>query len=183
MLIIELMGLATRDKLASQIHYRYLMNKFMDGRDRIATKVISDQFYKDMSLVIPESPDVIRRAIQQGVAEGAFGLAYLTEGEVDRAAIKFKSNIPTNLVSLAEEEVLLSKDRAAEVIAERERVRVSGVEDTGGGATWGEDTGGAGTGGVVVPGGEVPGPKRYKKISIGIEGIQSTKIADLSRGF
>ncbi len=52
-----------------------------------------------MSLVIPESPDVIKRAIQQGVAEGVFGLAYLTGGKVDRATLKFKSNVPTSSVS------------------------------------------------------------------------------------
>jgi hypothetical protein len=33
--------------------------------------------YKDLSLVIPESAEVIRRSIQQGIAEGAFGLAYV----------------------------------------------------------------------------------------------------------
>jgi hypothetical protein len=32
---------------------------------------------------------------------------------------------------------------------------------------------------VPVPG---PGPKRYRKLSLRIEGIPSTKIADLSRG-
>nr|CBH38392.1 conserved hypothetical protein [uncultured archaeon] len=181
------MALESREKLAPHLHYRYLVKKFMEGQDKIETKVISDQFYKDMSLVIPESPDVIRRAIQQGVAEGAFGLAYVKGGEVDKETLKFKSNVPTSSVSLAEEEVLVSRDVAAGIVAEHERVKVPKIEDTGGGATWGEDTGRAGTGGVVVPGGEVPGgevpgPKRYKKISIRIEGIPSTKIADLSRG-
>ena len=186
------MALESREKLAPHLHYRYLVNKFMDGRDKIETKVISDQFYKDMSLVIPESPDVIRRAIQQGVAEGAFGLAYVKGEEIDRDTLKFKANIPTNDISLAEEAVLISKEVAAGIVAERERGRVSGVEAGREIYTTGGDTGGAGTGGVVVPGGEVPsgevpggvvlGPKRYKKISIRIEGIPSTKIADLSRG-
>jgi predicted AAA+ superfamily ATPase len=180
------MELESREKLALHLHYRYLMNKFMDGRDRIETKVIFDQFYKDMSLVIPESPDVIRRAIQQGVAEGAFGLAYLTGGEVDRDTLKFKSNVPTSSVSLAEEEVLVSKDRAAKIVVEREMVKVPKIEDTGGDDTWGEDTGGEGTGGEGTSGEDTgsgdTGPKRYKKISIRIEGIPSTKIADLSRG-
>jgi hypothetical protein len=181
------MALESREKLAPHLHYRYLVNKFMDGRDKIETKVIFDQFYKDMSLVIPESPDVIRRAIQQGVAEGAFGLAYVKGGEVDRATLKFKSNVPTSSVSLAEEEVLVSRDVAAGIVFERERGRVPGVKEKGDGYKRGKDTGEVGTGGVVVPGGEilggeVPGPKRYKKISIRIEGIPSTKIADLSRG-
>jgi predicted AAA+ superfamily ATPase len=177
--------LESRDKLASQLHYRYLVNKFMVGRDRIETKVIFDQFYKDLSLVIPESPDVIRRSIQQGIAEGAFGLAYLKGGEVDRDTLKFESNVPTSSVSLAEEEVLVSRDVAAGIVAERERGGVSEVKEKGERYAWGKDTGEEGTGGVVVPGGElpvVPGPKRYRKISLRIEGIPSTKIADLSRG-
>ena len=83
--------------------------------------------------------------------------------------------------------MIVSKDRAAGIVVERERVRVPKVEEKGGGATWGVDTGEEGTGGGEVPGGEVPGgevpgPKRYKKISIRIEGIQSSKIADFSRG-
>ena len=181
------LALESREKLAPHLHYRYLVNKFMDGRDKIETKVIADQFYKDMSLVIPESPEVIKRAIQQGVAEGAFGLAYLTGEEVDRDTLKFKSNVPTSSVSLVEEEVLVSKDRAAKIVVEREIVKVPKGEDTGGGATWGGDTGEKGTGGVVVPeregtSGEVPEPKRYKRLSIRIEGIPSTKIADFSRG-
>ena len=102
-------------------------------------------------------------------------MAYLTGGEVDRDTLKFKSNVPSSSVSLAEEEVLLSKDRAAGIVVERERVKVPGIEDTGGGATEGGYTGGAGTGGVVVPGGEVPGPKRYKKISISSESTLKDK--------
>ncbi len=96
---LEVLALESREKLAPHLHYRYLVNKFMEGRDKIETNVISDQYYKDMSLVIPESPDVIRRAIQQGVADEAFWLAYLTGGEVDRATLKFKSNVPTSSVS------------------------------------------------------------------------------------
>jgi hypothetical protein len=174
------MALESREKLAPHLHYRYLVNKFMVGRDRIETKVISDQFYKDMSLVIPESPDVIRRAIQQGVSEGAFGLAYVKGGEVDRGTLKFESNVPTSYVSLAEDEALVSRDVAAGIVAERERGRVSGVKEKGVGYTSGKDTGEELTGGEV-PGGVVPGPKKYQRLSLRIEGIPSTKIADLSR--
>ena len=63
-----------------------------------------------------------------------------------------------------------------------ERAEVKKFERRGGDDIWGKDTVEEVTGGVVVPGGEVPGPKRYKKISIRIEGIQSSKIADLNRG-
>ncbi|MCD6477944.1 MAG: ATP-binding protein [Candidatus Aenigmarchaeota archaeon] len=167
------MELETREKLAANLHYRYIVNKFMEGKERIETKVIVEQFYKDPSFVMPETVDVIKRSIQQGIAEGAFGLAYVKGKEIDEESLKFKVNIPTTDISLGEDEILLSKEKANEIlekITEKEP-SIEPEEDKEKGKAEGEKD-------KTVK----EGPKRYRKISLRIENIPSSKIADLSRG-
>jgi hypothetical protein len=166
------MELISREKLASNLHYRFLVNKFIEGKDQIETKVILDQFYKDPAYVIPESPEVIRRSIQQGIAEGAFALGYKTKGEIDKETVKFQTNIPTNTISLDEGETLLSKTIAADLIkgikTTVDKSEKTIKEEKAEYETKEKDKNG--------------GPIRYKKISLRIENIPSSKIADLSRG-
>jgi len=168
------MELETKEKLAANIHYRYIVNKFMEGKELIETKVIVEQFYKDPSFVMPETIDVIKRSIQQGIAEGAFGLAYIKGKEIDEESLKFKVNIPTTDISLGEDEILLSKDKANEILE-----KISGKESSIG-AKGDEEK-------VDAEEGEEDKTvkeesKRYRKISLRIENIPSSKIADLSRG-
>lgn len=168
--------LESREKLAANIHYRYLLNKFMEGKDKLESKVIVDQFYKDPAFVIPEFPDVIKRSIQQGIAEGAFGLGYLDGDEVNRSTVKFKTNIPTNAISLGEGEVLFPAAVASELMERGEGV---GVGSTGGA---GPVTQPPISGPVPEPKPPEPGSKRYKKVFLRIEDIPASKIADLNRG-
>jgi len=165
------MELESREKLTSNLHYRFIVNKFMEGKEKIETKVILDQFYKDPSFVIPESPEVIKRSIQQGIAEGAFGLGYITKGDIDKETLKYQSNITTNSISLDEGEVLVSKSIALYLAIGVQKGKVEElpkVKETGTGETEKERG--------------KEGQKRYTNISLRIEGISSSKIADLSRG-
>lgn len=166
------MELESREKLASNLHYRFLVNKFMEGKEKIETKVIINQFYKDPSFVIPESPEVIKRSIQQGIAEGAFALGYTVKEEIDKDTVKFKSNIPTSSISLDDGEILISKSAASDLLAGIDEVGAQEPGKIGESQAEYEETEGE----------EKKGLKRYKKISLRIEGIPSSKIADLNRG-
>lgn len=161
------MELESREKLVANLHYRYLVNKFMEENEKIETKVIVDQFYKDTSLVIPESSEVIKRSIQQGISGKAFGLGYIEKEEIDKDTLQFDSNIPTNTISLGEGEVLVSKSVASDLLAGVEVEKEDEQEEVE------EDK-------KVEE--EEKGPKRFKKVSLRIEDIPSTKIADLNRG-
>jgi hypothetical protein len=180
--------LETREKLVANLHYRYLVNKFMTGKDELETKVIFDQFYKEPLLVMPESIEVVKRSIRQGIAEGAFGMGYIDKEQIDVSSLKFESNIPTTAISFDEGEVLLSKEKVTEAFTrakeEKERLkRETGEEET----TIRSDV-------ISEPSGVLEevkkdedskpkkGPKRYNKISLRIEDIPSSKIADLNRG-
>lgn len=181
--------LESREKLVANLHYRYLVNRILHDNETIETKIIAEQFYKEPSLVIPESPDVIRRAIQRGVAEGAFGLGYMKGEKVDSDTLKFESNIPTNDFSLGEGEMVFSKSKILYLIEETKKAGEVGDGGAGavtvGGEDGGIDGGAGGEGGTVVGGpvgGESEGSKRYRKVALRIEGIPSSKIADLNRG-
>jgi len=170
--------LELREKVAANIHYRYIVNKFMEGKEMIDTKIIVEQFYKNPSFVIPETTDVIKNSIQKGIAEGAFALAYMDNGVIDTTTIKFKVNIPTTSISFGDGETLLSKDKATELIAKTEEgkkdVVIVPIEDKER-KTEAETV-------KKAEKAETEGPKKYKKVSFRIEGLPSSKISDFSRG-
>ncbi|MHA2265752.1 MAG: DUF499 domain-containing protein, partial [Candidatus Thorarchaeota archaeon] len=161
------MELESRDKLVANLHYRFLVNKFIEGKDRIETKVIIGQFYKDPSLVMPESPEVIKRSIQQGVSEKAFGLCFEDDGEIDTETVKFETNIPTSSISLEDGEIIISKKMATSLVSEGE----TELE---------EEEPSAEEKSEVIQ--ETKGPKRFKRMLLRIEDIPASKIADLNRG-
>ncbi len=68
--------------IVTQLHYRTLVNKIMAGNEQVATAVVLDQFYKNTDLPAPAEQEVIARAIQLGVADGAFGLAEFQDGGI-----------------------------------------------------------------------------------------------------
>ena len=171
--------LESREKLAANLHYRFIVTKFIEGKDKIETKIIIDQFYKDPSFVIPESVDVIKRSIQQGIAEGAFGLGYIENNEIDKDTLKFKSNITTTSISLEDSEILVSKTIANDLLSDLEKTDISagmtGKED-------GEEYKPKEDEKQEGQEGKKEGEKQFKRISLRIEGIPATKIADLNRG-
>jgi len=168
--------LESREKTATNLHYRFILNKFMQGKEKLETKIIIDQFYKDPSFVIPTSQEVIKHSIQQGIVEGAFGLGYIQDNKIDKDTLKFKSNIPTNSISLDEGEILISKELATKLQQEQtEEISIPPYEEKPKGPEYPERPSG---GESQIKEGE----KRYKKISLKIEDIPASKIADLSRG-
>ncbi len=171
--------LKSREKLAANLHYRFIVAKFIEGKDKIETKIIVDQFYKDPSFVIPESIDVIKRSIQQGIAEGAFGLGYIDNNVIDKDTLKFKSNIAPASISLNNGEILVSKTVTTDLLSKLETTDVTtgmvSKKDNGEYQQTDEEK-------QKGQEGKQDDIKKVKRISIRIEGIPSTKIADLNRG-
>ncbi len=167
------MELESSEKLAPNLHFRYIVDKFISGKEKIDTKVIIEQFYKDTNLVIPESADVIRGSIQKGILEGAFGLGYGEDDSIDQETFKFKSNISTTSVSLDDGEVLFSNTKAAMIQSKFEGEEEPEEE---------EDKPAEEKEKAEEEKEEDAGSKRFKKLSLKIDGIPSSKIADLNRG-
>lgn len=161
--------LLSRERIVSNLHYRFILSKFVEGKEYTETKVIIDQFMKDSMYVVPESIDVIRKSIQQGILEGAFGLAYRKSNEIDRDSIKFQVNIPIANISFDEGEVLLPKNIAQSLINKYDVTKIENklpeVNEP-----------------ISTYGKSEEKTKQLKNIKLRIENIPSSKIADLSRG-
>jgi len=168
--------LESREKMVANLHYRYLLNRVLQDNDAIETKIIIDQFYKEPSLVMPSSPEVIKRLLQHGVADGAFGLGYMKGDKVDSETLKFKSNIPTSDFSLAEGEMIFSKSKIHYLIQLPPEPDDDDDDDEE--SEEDDDEGDGGETESKKP----EGPKKFKKVFLRIEGIPSSKIADLNRG-
>ena len=178
--------LTDREEIATRLHYRMLVNKFMaregEGGATVSTQTILDQFYKEPDLPALVSPDILLRAIQLGVQEGAFGLAAMQEGEIDPDSLRFECEVPLDAIAFGEGMVLVDRQRAAATEAAR---RAAEVEAAGGQA-------------VVVPpdvpppvevttpGGEgiepPPAVTQHKHVRLVIEGVPAGRIDDVNRG-
>ena len=170
------MELKSREKLATHLHYRFIAKKFMEDKEIVENSIVMDQFYKNPSLVIPESPEVVKQSIQQGVSEGAFGLGYLEDGVIEESSFKFEVNISTNAISLDEGEILIAKKKAEQLKKQ--------IEEKKEGKEIGEGEEEKREGGDIgkVERGEDKGQKSYRKISLRIEDIPASSVADINRG-
>lgn len=122
---------------------------------------------------------MLKHSLQKGILKGALGLAYLENNEIDKSSVKYKSNISTTTVSLGQDEILISKTIAEQILSERETGKTEepqGKEEVKYKPGWEEKTG--------ETAGEKPDKEKtvYKKISLRIENIPISKIADLNRG-
>jgi hypothetical protein len=153
----------------------------MAENEQLATAILLDQFYKNTELPVPEKPEVVARAIQLGIEDGAFGLVEMPAGEVEPDTLKFQTSVPLDGISFEPESFLISKDIAAALkkkSEEEEEEEAAGEGPIPGGE------------GPVPPPGRGPGPTpgptptepRYHHVRLRVSGIPASKIADLHRG-
>ena len=172
--------LEEREEIATRLHYRMLVNKFMVGNETVATQTVLDQFYKDPGLPAPASADVVARAIQLGVQEGAFGLAPVEAGAVDPDALRFKTELPLNAISFDEGFVLVERGHAEALLAmlEVEKGEKEVIRDRETSAVREMAIRGAPDVGERRP----PPTTRYRSVRLVIAGIPASRIADVNRG-
>ena len=171
--------LEEKEEIAARLHYRMLVNKFMAGNETVATQAVLDQFYKDPGLPAPASTDIVARAIQLGIQEGAFGLAEFQDSEMDLTTFKYREELPLAAISFEPGAHLVSRDQCEMLLAQR--VTEEGVEappeEIGPGPVMvtPEVTGAEP---VVV----TPTEQRFKRVRLVVADIPASKIADVNRG-
>ncbi|MDY7079092.1 MAG: DUF499 domain-containing protein [Chloroflexota bacterium] len=170
--------------IVTQLHYRTLVNKIMAGNEQVATAVVLDQFYKNTDLPAPAEQEVITRAIQLGIQDGAFGLAEFQDSETVLDTLRYREEIPLPAVSFEQGVYLVSREKCeplrAQIVAAEEVVEIAGevgpVAMTP--VTEREEAG--------IPAPEVvgvtPTKERFKHVRLVVAGIPASKIADVNRG-
>ncbi|RLG35314.1 hypothetical protein DRN98_01510 [Methanosarcinales archaeon] len=165
--------LETRERIAKNLHYRFLVDRFLRDREWIETRLIMDQFYKDTGLPIPASQDVIKKAIKNGVSDEAFGIGSVRDGNIEKDSVKWGVEVSASSLVLDEGEVIISKATAQKIVEEikkDDKIDVYVEEETD----------------KEKPPERPEAPKatvkKFKKIRLRVENIPSAKIAEISRG-
>jgi hypothetical protein len=168
--------------IVPDLHFKVLVNKFMDNVEQLSTAALLDQFYKEPSLPSLAQQEVLARAIQVGVKEGAFGLAEIKDGEIVLKSLKFKDDIPLATIAFMDDYQIIASALSEKLLAEKEKMEKG--EGFGGDFTPPEGEGAT----IIDPRPEpptppvAPGEKRYKRIMLRIADIPASKIADVNRG-
>ncbi|MBN1262538.1 MAG: ATP-binding protein [Anaerolineae bacterium] len=167
--------------IATQLGHRLLSTKFLAENEQVVMPAVLDQFYKNPELPAPAEQEVVARAIQLGVLEGAFGLAEVREGEIVPDTLRYREEMPLLAVAFEERIYLVSKERSAALqtqMAPEEEVVVT-PEPTGVGVTPVEVE-------VSIPSpgetGAAPAVEHFKRVRLVVSGIPASKIADVNRG-
>jgi len=174
--------------VVEQLHYRMLVNKFIAQNGPIAASRLLEQFYKDPSLPAPASEDVVARAIQLGVQEGALGIAEMRDDEIAADSLRYDESIALPTVSFDEGVYLLSQERCEEIraqaAAEEEAPprQVDAPVPPSADDAWQYPKPGPGKdpGKPEKPG--KPAEKRYHHVRLVVDEVPVGKIADLNRG-
>jgi hypothetical protein len=182
--------------IVEQLHYRVIVNRVMVGNEQVALDKILDQFYKNTDFPAPASPDVVARAIQLGVQDGAFGLALAADEEVRVEHLRFQEVVALGAIAFEPGIYLVSQARCEALREElrrrleeeerRRREEELGTEgdddssstDNGDGSGDGEETGN----GDEEDNGEETTPATYKRLRLVIGNIPASRIADVNRG-
>lgn len=175
--------------IVEHLHYRVVVNRILAGNEQVATNLILDQFYKNTDFPAPASPEVVARALQLGVQEGAFGLALAGDGQIDVERLRYQETVPLSaiefdsgiyLVSRAQCEALREARRQKEDAERQERETavlretVTEREYTATKVTEDNDESAAVT--IAQP------PANYKRVRLVISDIPASRIADVNRG-
>ncbi|MEW6718341.1 MAG: DUF499 domain-containing protein [Chloroflexota bacterium] len=169
--------------ILTTLHYRTIVNKFMQDNERLSTAVLLDQFYKNPDLPVPAEQGVVARAIQLGIQDGAFGQVEIRDDEILWETLKFETNVLLDGVIFEPGVYLIVQEDCqswlAKKAAEEQGAVVEGVVTPG-------DTTVAiearddeeGTKPEPTP----PGEQVYRRIRLVIADIPASKIADVNRG-
>lgn len=177
--------------IATNLHYRLIVNKFMAGNEQLGTAVLLDQFYKNPELPALSEQGVLARAIQLGVEEGAFGLVESADGAVLPESLRYRVHLPLDAVPFEPGVQLLARQRCEEMLAAIEAARKAREEaekaegETPVDQTDKTEVGTVGTDqrkGDERGGWKLQPAERYHQVRMVIAGVPAGKIADVNRG-
>jgi len=75
--------LIEREVIQNNLHYRFIMKNYLDNIDKIRTKDLLDNFYKNEKRFIIASKEVLSNALAKGVTESAFGLCFIKDDKIE----------------------------------------------------------------------------------------------------
>jgi hypothetical protein len=173
--------------IVTQLHYRTLVNKLMAGNETVATAVILDQFYKNPELPAPAEQEVVARAIQLGVKDGALGLAEIRDSEVAPETLRYQADVPLAAISFEPGMHLVSRETCQALLAamappeEVPEKPGPGVELPPPGPV--APPPGPGVRPTPpTPGVAPPAEARFRRVRLVVAGVPASKIADVNRG-
>jgi hypothetical protein len=177
--------LESKDKIVTNLHYRLIVDKFLSNNVKVGTKTVLEQFYKDKDLPILASSEMLKRAIQNGVSDGAFCMAYMMDDKIADDSFKFQTKISTLEITFDENEYLLPKETGIKYkeLMENDKENIGITSPPRQPLVPTRETPVVTGGGTDARRGEaVVAPTKYKRVIMRFEDIPSTKIADLNRG-
>ncbi len=174
--------------IVTLLHYRTLVNKLMAGNETVATAVILDQFYKNPELPASSAEEVVARAIQLGIKDGALGLTEVRDGEVVPETLRYQANVPLAAVSFEPAMHLVSRE-ACQALLAAVAPPEQPTEAPGPGVDVPRPAGPVATPpapGVrppqSTPGVTPPAETRFRRVRLVVAGVPASRIADVNRG-
>lgn len=165
--------------ILTQLHYRFLVSKFLSDNERVDISVLLNQFYKEPQLPVPSDPGVVARAIQLGIKDGAFGLIEEIEGELTKETLKFKTDLPLDWITFDPGTYLLEKSRSQEIWEELQTEQAPPPPEFPDLDDSGEDQG---TTDLELDDVDTAEENLYHRIHLVISRIPASRIADINRG-
>ena len=176
--------------IEQSLHYRTLVNKLMVGSEQVATGVILNQFYKNVNLPAPASEEVVARAIQLGVHDGAFGLV-MGEGDVTPHMLRYQETLPLGVISFEPGFALLTRTACEALLAqwhaeeearrrEEEKLPPEGGDETT--VTDDEQEPGKDQNKDEIDEEEIVEKTVYHHVRLVIQDVLASRIADVNRG-
>lgn len=183
--------LANQEAIIENLHYRMIVNRVMAGNEKVDLPKVLDQFYKNPQFPAPASQDVVARAIQLGIQDGAFGLALAQDGEITVELLRFQEPVMLGAIAFEPgvylvdrnlcEKLRLEKQQREEA-ERREREETAGQTVREPGVDWEVRVD------PLIPDErqdeteQATKPDSYQKVRLVISGIPANRIADVNRG-
>jgi len=180
--------LKDKEEIISNLHYRPVVKKFMDEKEKIPTKKVLNQYYKNREYSMLESEEVLKSAIVQGVREGDLGLGRIEDDELIESGFHFDEAIDKQQVTFDEGEYLLKKTYVEDLVCSEcgellEDGKCPKCEKEEGEEEEEEEEGKDGKDEEEEEEGErSPTETRYKKLDMKVKNVPVSKIVDINTG-
>lgn len=182
--------LIKRELIVQTLHYRVVLKRIMHKHEQLATSLILDQFYKNTRLPTPVSPDVVTRALQLGIKEGAFGFVSSHDAQqpIRAERLHYQKELPLSAISYDNGSYLLSQATCDAILAEEKARQAEEVSKT--------DDNSASNGKKAPDKAPNPPPptiappiapikakpSKYKRLRLVVSDIPASRLIDISRG-
>lgn len=127
--------------------------------------------------------NVVTRAIQLGIQDGAFGLAQVQDDEIDAETLAYDEAIPLDAISFEAGFVLVPSDRC-KTLAQQAEERVPAIANDNTSITYEVEESDEGVSTVTTEPrtASTATERRYRRVRLVVEGVPAGKISHVNRG-